>query len=317
MLINIGFFRDFFLTLEVLNNLSENFGMERKKASYLEGTVSIIGNICLFALKYWAGIVSGSIALMADAWHTLSDTISSVVVIIGAKLASKQPDKDHPYGHGRWELISAIIIAIILVLIAFGFITDSIAQLKTRESANFGTLAIVVTLVSILVKELMAQYAFRLGRKSGSTTVKADGWHHRTDALSSLVILIGILFKNYFWWIDGVLGMLVSLMITFAAYQILMESVNKILGEEPGEDLIEEILAHISSLYDYDLHPHHFHIHNYISSKELTFHIKIDNSISVEEGHAIATAIEELIDEKLSIKSTIHLEPIDYVHKDD
>jgi cation diffusion facilitator family transporter len=291
--------------------------MERKKASYLEGTISIIGNICLFALKYWAGIVSGSIALMADAWHTLSDSISSVVVIVGAKLASKQPDKDHPYGHGRWELISAIIIAIILVLIAIGFVTDSISQLRTKESANFGTLAIVVTVVSIVVKELMAQYAFFLGRKSGSSTVKADGWHHRTDALSSLVILVGILFKNYFWWIDGALGLAVSMMLMFAAYQILMEAVNKILGEEPGEELIEEILGHMRSLYDYDLHPHHFHLHNYISSKELTFHIKIDNTISVEEGHAIATAIEDLIDEKLSIKSTIHLEPIDYAHGND
>jgi cation diffusion facilitator family transporter len=291
--------------------------MERKKASYLEGTISIIANIALFVLKYWAGIVSGSIALMADAWHTLSDSISSVVVIIGAKLASKQPDKDHPFGHGRWELVSSIIISILLVLIAIGFITDSVSQLKIRESANFGTVAIVVTVVSIVVKELMAQYAFFLGRKSGSTTVKADGWHHRTDALSSLVILIGILLKDYFWWIDGALGIAVSLMLMYAAYQILMEAVNKILGEEPGEELIEEIIALISALYDYDLHPHHFHIHNYISSKELTFHIKIENSLSVEEGHDIATVIEDLIDEKLSIKSTIHLEPINFVHKND
>ena len=295
----------------------KNHKMERKKASYLEGAVSIIVNICLFALKYWAGIVSGSIALMADAWHTLSDSISSVVVILGAKLASKKPDKDHPFGHGRWELVSSIIIAIILVLIAFGFITDSIAQLRTRESANFGTLAIVVTVVSIVVKELLAQYAFFLGKKSGSSTVKADGWHHRTDALSSLVILIGILFKDYFWWIDGALGIAVSMMLMYAAYHILMESVNKILGEDPDEDLIQEIQKLISSLYDFDIYPHHFHMHNYISSKELTFHIKIENHLSVEEGHAIATAIEELIDEKLSIISTIHLEPIDYAHKDD
>jgi len=147
--------------------------------------------------------------------------------------------------------------------------------------------------------------------------VKADGWHHRTDALSSLVILIGILFKNYFWWIDGVLGLLVSLMLMYAAYGILKESVSKILGEEPGEELIEEIKMLISSLYDYDISPHHFHIHNYISSKELTFHIKIRNDLTVEEGHDIATAIEDLIDEKFSIKSTIHLEPIDNAHRND
>jgi divalent metal cation (Fe/Co/Zn/Cd) transporter len=96
-----------------------------------------------------------------------------------------------------------------------------------------------------------------------------------------------------------------------------MEAVNIILGEDPAEELIQEIHALISSLYDYDIYPHHFHIHNYISSKELTFHIKIKNKLTVEEGHAIATAIEELIDEKLSIKSTIHLEPVDFEHRDD
>jgi len=291
--------------------------MDKKRASYLEGSLSIFVNICLFFLKFWAGIVSGSIALTADAWHTLSDSISSVVVILGAKLASKKADKDHPFGHGRWELISSLIIAFFLVVIAIGFITKSVSQFTTKESAHFGTLAIVVTIVSIVVKELMAQYAFFLGKKSGSATVKADGWHHRTDALSSLVILIGILFKDYFWWIDGALGIAVSLLLLYAAYEILMETVNKILGEEPGEELIGEVKSCISSLYDFELHPHHFHIHNYISSKELTFHIKLENSISVEEGHAIATAIEERVDEKLSLESTIHIEPIHYSHKND
>jgi cation diffusion facilitator family transporter len=284
--------------------------MDRKKASYIEGTLAIIGNIVLFGLKYWAGIVSGSIALLADAWHTLSDSISSVVVIVGARLASKKPDRDHPFGHGRWELVSSIIIAILLVLIAVGFIRESISQLRTNGSANFGTLALVVTVISIAVKELMAQYAFLLARKSGSSTVRADGWHHRTDALSSLIILIGILLKDRFWWIDGILGLLVSLMLIYAAYGILMDAVNKILGEKPGAELIQEIQQIISSLYDFEIYPHHFHIHNYISSKELTFHIKIDSKLSVEEGHAIADAIEKEIKKKLSIVSTIHMEPI-------
>ena len=96
--------------------------MDRKKASYTEGAVAIFGNVALFVLKYWAGIVSGSIALLADAWHTLSDSISSVVVILGAKLAAKKPDKDHPFGHGRWELVSSIVIAMLLVLVFFIFV---------------------------------------------------------------------------------------------------------------------------------------------------------------------------------------------------
>ena len=291
--------------------------MDKKKASFQEGTISIVVNIALFAFKFWAGAVSGSIALVADAWHTLSDSISSLVVIFGAKLSAKKADKDHPFGHGRWELVSSIIIAVFLGVIGFGFISDSISHLNTKESANFGTIAIVVTIASIVFKELLAQYAFHLGRKSGSSAVKADGWHHRTDALSSLVILVGILFKNLFWWIDGALGIVVSLMIFYAAYKILMESVSKILGEVPGEELIQEVNVHISSLFAYELHPHHFHVHNYISSKELTFHIKIDNHLSVEAGHGIATAIEDLLDEKMSLSTTIHIEPIHYKHQHD
>ena len=101
--------------------------MDKKKASYLEGTVSIVINIGLFGIKLWAGVVSGSIAITADAWHSLSDTISSMVVIVGAKLSSKKPDSEHPFGHGRWEHIAAIFIGFLLVLIAYDFIKDSIS----------------------------------------------------------------------------------------------------------------------------------------------------------------------------------------------
>jgi cation diffusion facilitator family transporter len=152
--------------------------------------VSIIINSILFILKYWAGIVSGSIALTADAWHTLSDSLSSIVVVVGVKLSSKKPDKDHPFGHGRWEQISALLIAFILGLIAYDFVQSSILQLINRESTTFGTLAIVVTIISIVVKEALAQYAFYIAKKTDNVSVKADAWHHRSDALSSVVVLI-------------------------------------------------------------------------------------------------------------------------------
>lgn len=283
--------------------------MDRNKASYREGTVSIFVNIGLFIIKYWAGIVSGSVALIADAWHTLSDSISSVIVIAGAKLSSRGPDKQHPFGHGRWEQLASIFIGILLGIIAFDLIKESFIQFRTKESANFGTIAVVVTIISIVVKEALAQYAFLLGRKTGNFTVKADGWHHRTDALSSLVILIGILFKDRFWWIDGALGIIVSLMLCYAAYEIIRESVNKILGESPSPELINEIENIIAELHSDNLLPHHYHIHNYISQTELSFHIILKGSKSIREGHLIAEAIEKSIHDKLCISTTIHIDP--------
>lgn len=283
--------------------------MDNKKASYKEGVVSIIINIGLFILKYWAGVVSGSVALIADAWHTLSDSISSVIVIAGAKLSSKKPDKKHPFGHGRLEYIASIFIAALLGIIAYDLIKDSIIQFTMRESANFGTIAIVVTIVSIVLKEALAQYAFFLGRKTGSTTIKADGWHHRTDALSSVIILIGIFLKDEFWWIDSVLGIIVSLMLFYAAYTILKESVDKILGERPSPELVQHIEEIIKELQLGDLQPHHYHIHNYVSQKELSFHIILDGKMSICEGHEIASKIESKIEEELSISATIHVDP--------
>lgn len=288
--------------------------IDKKKAGYREGIVSIFVNISLFGLKYWAGIVSGSIALIADAWHTLSDSMSSIIVIIGVRLSAKKADQEHPFGHGRWEHIASIFIGVLLGIIAYDFLKESFSQIKLKESANFGTLAVIVTIVSIILKEALAQYAFLIGRKTNNSTVKADGWHHRTDALSSLVILVGIAFKDKFWWIDSVLGIIVSIMLFYAAYVILKESIDKIIGENPSSELIQNIKDIISDLHDTDLLPHHFHIHNYVSQKELSFHIKLDKNVSIEKGHSIVTSIEEKIYAELNIYATIHIEPLEFEH---
>ena len=284
--------------------------MDHTKAGYIEGTVSIIVNTVLFALKIWVSIITGSIALAADAWHTLSDSLSSIVVVIAAKLGSRKADKEHPFGHGRWEQIASIFIAFILGLIAFGFFQTSIIQFSGKEKVEYGTMAIIVTAVSIVVKELLAQYAFYIGRKAGNSSVKADGWHHRSDALSSVVVLAGILFAKQFWWIDSALGVAIALMLFYAAIVILREAITKILGEQPSLKLIDEITNEIKKNYNDDLNIHHFHMHNYISHKELTFHIRLKKDLTIGEGHEIATEIEKIIMNKFDMTATIHVEPL-------
>jgi len=285
--------------------------MNKTKAGYVEGTVSVVINSALFALKLWASIITGSIALAADAWHTLSDSFSSVVVIIAAKLASKKADKEHPFGHGRWEQIASIFIAFILGMIAFMFLEESIRGFINKDkSFEFGIIAIIVTAVSIVIKELLAQYAFYMGRKTGNSSVKADGWHHRSDALSSVVVLVGIFFAKKFWWIDSLLGFIIALMLFYAVFEILKEAITKILGEEPDQKLIDDITNEIKSIYKDDLNIHHFHIHNYISHKELTFHIRLNKDITIGKGHIIASEIENAILEKFKMSATIHVEPI-------
>ena len=283
---------------------------QHSKLGYREGLVSVILNLLLFVLKYYAGIASASLALIADAWHTLSDSLTSLVVILGIKLSSKKPDKEHPLGHGRWEQISALIIAILLALVGVEFMKDAIAKLRGHEAADFGWLAYLATVASIVLKEGLARYAFYIARKTGNAAVKADGWHHRSDALSSLMVLAGLFLSPYFWWIDSVLGMLISFMLFYAAYGIIREAVNKILGEEPSEEVIGKVEQIVKAEMGNVAYPHHYHIHHYGDHIEFTFHIKVPGEETVEEAHRKATLIEMQIKTELKIDATIHIEPL-------
>ena len=283
---------------------------QHSKLGYREGLVSVILNLLLFVLKYYAGIASASLALIADAWHTLSDSLTSLVVILGIKLSSKKPDKEHPFGHGRWEQISALIIAILLALVGVEFMKDAIAKLRGHEAADFGWLAYLATVASIVLKEGLARYAFYIARKTGNAAVKADGWHHRSDALSSLMVLAGLFLSPYFWWIDSVLGMLISFMLFYAAYGIIREAVNKILGEEPSEEVIGKVEQIVKAEMGNVAYPHHYLIHHYGDHIEFTFHIKVPGEETVEEAHRKATLIEMQIKTELKIDATIHIEPL-------
>jgi len=282
---------------------------ERTRYGYRAGIIAIVVNSILFVLKYWVGIMSGSVALLADAWHTLSDSVSSAMLIAGIRLSSRKPDKKHPFGHGRWEQLTAIMIGFVLGIIAFNFMTEAIGRFRAHEAATFGPWAIIVTVISILAKEAMARYAFWVAQKTDNTAVRADGWHHRSDALSSIVLLIGLLFHKHFWWIDSVLGMIIALMLFYTTFGIVKEAISKILGEEPGEELINEVKRLTNHTAKREVYPHHFHLHNYGHHRELTFHIWVDPAMNVQQAHDLSASIELVIKEELNVVSTIHIEP--------
>ncbi|NCU36873.1 cation transporter [Candidatus Falkowbacteria bacterium] len=289
--------------------MHRNKAQQNTRIAYLEGWVSFGVNLFLFAIKLWAGLVTGSVAIVADAWHTLSDSLSSVVVIFGARVSAKPPDKEHPFGHGRAELIASVLIAALLGFVAYEFINQSIVKLAGHESVNFGTIAIVVTIISIVVKEGLAQYAFRAARKTNYSSLRADGWHHRTDAISSVIILVGIFAGKYFWWIDGVMGILVAIMIFWAGYGILKQAMSRLLGEAPQPDLVHHLTASAKKITQLDLRIHHIHLHEYGDHKELTFHVKLPPKMTVEEAHDLIEKVENQIWDDLGLAATVHMEP--------
>jgi len=279
-----------------------------------EGWISIIFNTLLFFLKYWAGVVSGSIALIADAWHTLTDSVSSVIVLIGGKLSRKPADDDHPFGHGRAEHIAAMIIGVLLAIVSFDFVISAYNKLLSREPGNFGMVAIVVTIISIVAKELMAQYAFWAYRKTKASILKADAWHHRTDSLSSIIILVGIFVGHYYWWIDAVLAFIVAVMIGWASYEILSKEIKSLLGEDVEQGDVEAIKNEVYLLLEREVYIHHFHQHRYGDHSELSCHIKLPAEMPLEEVHNICTKIEKMILKKFGMVTTIHPEPL-HPHK--
>ena len=277
--------------------------------SYTEGWISIGVNTALFILKYIAGTLSGSIAIIADAWHSLSDSLTSVIVIVGTKISEKPPDKEHPFGHERAELIASIIIGVLLSVVSASFFKESIEKFLTRERAFYGILSVIAMVVSIITKEALARYALFAHKKTGIEMLQADAWHHRSDALSSLIVLIGICLGRFFWWIDAVLGIIVSILILYASFEVFKNTIDPILGEAPDKELIEDIVKICNELSDIgNLHAHHFHIHNYGTYKELTFHLKFPKEMSIKKCHDIATNIEKRIKKKFNIDATIHLE---------
>jgi cation diffusion facilitator family transporter len=287
----------------------ENKNLKRSRLGNIEGWLSIGGNIFLFILKYWAGIVTGSVAIIADAWHTLSDSFSSIIVLIGIKVSRKPADTSHPFGHGRAELIASLIIGVLLAVISFNFILESAGKLKSHEPTDYGTIAIIAITTSIAVKEGLAQYAFWAAKKTGSNTLKADGWHHRTDAISSVLILTGIFLGDYFWWIDGVLGILVALMIAYAAYEVMRDAIDPLMGEKPSEKLIQQLQTISREELGFNPEIHHIHIHRYGEHIELTFHVVLSPGITLDEAHQQIDKLENKISEKLGMAATIHPDP--------
>ena len=281
--------------------------MESKKLAYVEGIVSIVINTVLFGLKYWIGIMTGSIAIIADAWHTLSDSLTSIVVILGAKVSSKPADKNHPFGHGRAESVASIIIGVLLFIVGSNFFFDAIQRLRSKEAAIFSTSSIIIFIISVITKEAMAQFSFWAYNKTKSHSLKADGWHHRSDAIASAIILISIFLGKNLWWIDGVFGIIVSLLIVYTAINIMKEAAQPILGEIPKQDSIEKIIKIGERFNLNDIH--HIHEHSYGSHLEYTMHVYMPKDSPIYKAYSITKKFREVLRKELNIESTVYIKP--------
>ena len=281
----------------------------RQRAGYLEGSVSIVINFVLFLAKMYAGVVSHSIALLADAFHTLSDCITSLALVLGYRIAFQPPDKEHPFGHQRFEAVTSIVIGTLLGVVGFEFANRSMTKLLSRETLRFSWMAVVVLATSVVVKEWLARWALGLAERHNAESIRADAWHHRSDSVAALLVLVGMFLGERIWWMDGLLGLLVSGLIVYVAYDIIREAAKDIMGRVPNS-------LEVSALNDIALRAsdkirdvHHVHMHEYGDHVEVTMHVRLPPETTLEEAHALASRLEELVQKELKWEATVHVEP--------
>ena len=283
---------------------------QRAQIGKFQGWISVIVNAVLFIIKFVLGLVTGAISLMADAFHTLSDVVSSAVVIWGFKEVEKPADEEHPYGHGRAEYIATLVISILLSVVGIEFIQSSIKRILDPQLIAVNWWMIAVVVVTIVFKELTARYAEFLSHRISSGTLQADAWHHRTDAISSLLVVIAMIAGRYgFYHLDGYAGVGVALIILWTAFEIARDAIDDLIGKPPTDEELEAIRQAAIGI-DGVLGTHDITVHSYGSDKYVSVHIEVDARQHTLKTHDIAEAVEVAIDAKLNVNPTVHIDPV-------
>lgn len=282
--------------------------------SLVEGYVSVVANLALFGVKLALGLVTGSIALIADAVHTASDSLTSVVVIVSAYIARKPPDAEHPYGHGRIEYVAAVVIALLLGIAGFEFGKESIARILTPKPLTAPWIIIGVVLIMAAAKEWMARYADGLAIRSGNRALAADAWHHRSDALATLLVAGGMVGARMgLLWLDGVAGIGVSLLLFKVAYDIARDAGDSLLGRAPPPEDIAEVKRQ-AMVVEGVRGVHDVVIHQYGARRFISLHVETSSEPSAVDLHQIAEAVEGQVAKSDHGSVCVHVDPVNRDH---
>lgn len=287
----------------------------RKSYGSMSGFVGVGVNAILAALKLFVGIMTASVAVIADALNNLSDAGSSVITFVSFKLSAKPADRDHPFGHARIEYIASMVISFLILLVGFETISNSLSVLVGISAANsvsFSTAMLVILGASILLKLWLAYFYNRIGKKINSKVVRASAIDSLMDSVSTVAVLVSAIVIKFTGYnkIDSIVGLGVAVMIIVAGVRILNETKNSILGEAPIEEQVKAVNEIISEYPEiigiHDLIIHNYGPNHYIAS----FHAEVDGSGNIYELHDIIDNVEKRIQTELKISCTIHMDPI-------
>ncbi len=283
----------------------------RQAYGVLCGIVGIVLNLLLFAGKFLAGIISGSIAITADAFNNLSDAGSSVITLIGFRLAGQDPDSDHPFGHGRMEYVSGLIVAMLILLVAVELLQGAVEKIFYPVMPAFSWLVLAILLVSVFVKGYMALYNHKIGKKIDSAAMRATATDSLSDAIATTVVLICTVISHFTGFvIDSYCGLAVSLFIFYAGIQAAKDTINPLLGQAPDPAFVEQIRQLVLAEEEI-IGIHDLIVHNYGPGRILiSLHAEVPADGDILVLHDKIDLIEHKLRDTLHCSAVIHMDPV-------
>lgn len=283
----------------------------REKYGILCGGYGIFLNILLFVGKYIAGVLTSSISMTADAFNNLSDAGSSLISMLGFKLAGKKPDPEHPFGHGRMEYLAGLIVAGLILIMGYELTVDSVRKIVNPEETVFSLLAIIILALSILVKIYMSVYSRRIGRKIESETLLATATDSLSDTISTGVVLLASVINHFFnIKLDGWCGLFVGILILSAGVKTGMDTIKPLLGTSPSEELVKGIEEIVMS-HEEIVGIHDLIVHDYGPGRlMITLHAEVPDNGDIRELHDVIDNTETELKTQLNCHATIHMDPV-------
>ena len=283
----------------------------RRKYGVLCGSVGIGLNLLLFLAKFFAGTISGSIAITADAFNNLSDAGSSLVTIVGFKLAGQKPDPSHPFGHGRMEYLSGLAVSVLILLMGFELLQSSVDKIRYPAAIEFSWLSVVILLLGIAGKLYMSYYNRSVGNKINSAAMKATAADSLSDSISTAAVLIATLIAHFFSVnIDGWVGVAVACFILYAGYNAARDTIDPLLGQAPDPELVTDVEKTVLSFPPIQS-IHDMIVHDYGPGRlMISLHAEVPADGDLLEMHDTIDLVEQTLREKFHCDAVIHMDPI-------
>lgn len=283
----------------------------REKYGFLAGMIGIISNLFLCVSKVIIGIIVHSIAIIADGVNNLADAASSIITLVGFKMAAKPEDKEHPYGHARIEYVSGLLISVIIIFIGFQLLKSSFEKVLHPEVMDFNWITILILCIAIVIKVWQSAFNISIGKKINSVALIATGTDSRNDVISTVAVLASILISQVaHLQLDGYMGCGVALFIIWSGIKLIQETASPLLGEAPDEELVNAISEGAKSMEGV-LGIHDLVVHSYGPGRTFaSIHIEVDANSDLVEVHDLIDNIERDLSESLNIHLVAHLDPV-------